>query len=857
MTKRIFDFAVAFVGVVLLAPVFAVIALAIKADSPGPVLFRHKRIGRHFRPFDVFKFRTMVRDAHRTGRPVTFGGERDPRITRVGRVLRQSKLDELPQLFNVLRGEMSLVGPRPEVEKYVSQFRRDYEKILTVSPGITDLASLEYRDESALLETVADPEQTYVTKILPDKIRLGRRYVESASLWLDVKLIASTALGVCASVSRASVWRHTAEATTRPSPADLLVKRTQLALDISILVFAFWFSYLVRFEFNLPPADRNAGLHQLPLVVLLQFVALTVTGVRMFVWRYVGLSELRSFLKAAVGPAVVMVLMRLLLTESQQVWRIPLSIIFLDTLLAFTGVLGVRVCRRTLHEREVRLIGGAMPIAKRPVLLIGAGHAGVAWAREIQDRGRTDLEIRGFVDDDLNKQRSVISGIRVVGTTEDLPLLVSELQIDHVVITIAEASRKELKRIRDICDRIPIKVRIVPSLHEILQGTVSFSRIRDVQIEDLIGREPISLEEDEVGGMLEGRTVMVTGAGGSIGSELVRQVTRFKVSRLVLVERSEFALYNIERNLRTLHPQLDAHALIADVGDEPRMRQIFEEYRPEIVIHAAAHKHVPMMEFNPVEAVKNNVIGTLTIGEIAGEFGAEAFILISTDKAVRPRSVMGASKRMAELVIQMLSTRFPTRFEAVRFGNVIGSAGSVIPLFREQIAQGGPVTVTHPDMVRYFMTIPEAAQLVLQAAVIGLSGEILMLDMGEPIKILDLAYDLISLIGLKPYDDIDIVFTGLRPGEKLFEELETDGENVARTRHPKVFIGKIAAPSVAEIENALAEMKYIVARNDEQGLRALLNEFLAEAHLDLAKVPSATRLDEATVPVLSMAAGSY
>jgi FlaA1/EpsC-like NDP-sugar epimerase len=424
------------------------------------------------------------------------------------------------------------------------------------------------------------------------------------------------------------------------------------------------------------------------------------------------------------------------------------------------------------------------------------------------------------------------------------------------VITIAEASRKELKRIRDICDRIPVKVRIVPSLHEILQGTVSFSRIRDVQIEDLIGREPISLEEDEVGSMLEGRTVMVTGAGGSIGSELVRQVTRFNVSRLVLVERSEFALYNIERNLRTLHPRLDARALIADIGDEPRMRQIFEEYRPEIVIHTAAHKHVPMMEFNPVEAVKNNVMGTLTLGEIAGEFGAEAFILISTDKAVKPRSVMGASKRMAELVIQMLSTRFPTRFEAVRFGNVIGSAGSVIPLFREQIAQGGPVTVTHPDMVRYFMTIPEAAQLVLQAAVIGLSGEILMLDMGEPIKILDLAYDLISLIGLKPYDDIDIVFTGLRPGEKLFEELETDGENVARTRHPKVFIGKIAAPSVAEIEQALAEVKYIVARNDEQALRNLLNEFLTEAHLDLAKVPSATQLDEG-VPVLSMAAGSY
>jgi FlaA1/EpsC-like NDP-sugar epimerase len=612
-----------------------------------------------------------------------------------------------------------------------------------------------------------------------------------------------------------------------------MTKRLQFFSDVFVLFCAYTVAYLLRYEFSIPPQEVPAYFHQLPYVLLLQIGALSMSGVQTFIWRYVGMSELRTFVKAACAPALIMLLLRLMLSEELQRWRVPLSIIVMDTILAFGGVLGLRILRRGVHEYQDRQSSDAQPASKVRILLIGAGRTGVAVAREILDHGKTNLDIRGFVDDNPEKLRSVVYGIRVVGTTADLPWLVPELQIDHVVISMAEATRPQLKRIRDICDGVPVKVRIVPSLHEIVQGTVSFSRIRDVQIEDLLGRDPVCLEEADIGAMLAGTMVMVTGAGGSIGSELVRQVARFSPSGVLLVERSEYALYNIDRELRAKWSDLDIRPLIADVSDEPRMRRILSTYEPRVVIHAAAHKHVPMMESNAAEAIKNNVLGTRILGDLSGEMGVEVFVLISTDKAVRPRSVMGASKRMAELVVQMLASRHATRYEAVRFGNVIGSTGSVIPLFREQIASGGPVTVTHPDMMRYFMTIPEAAQLVLQAAAIGEGGEIFILDMGEPVRILDLAKDVITLTGLKPFEDIDIEFTGLRPGEKLFEELQTLGEHVAKTRHPKIFIGKIAAPSNADIERALMELAFLSASDRDHELRHFLNAFLPDAHIDV------------------------
>ena len=610
---------------------------------------------------------------------------------------------------------------------------------------------------------------------------------------------------------------------------SLLLKRVQAALDLSVLAAAFAASYLLRFEFDIPDHELRPALIQLPYVVLIQLGALMLMRVYTFVWRYIGMGEIKAFVWSAVLASVPVLAIRYGLTAQYQEWRVPLSVALMDTVLGFGGVLSLRVLRRALYEkargrRDVPLRAGGAP-----VLLIGAGQAGVLAAREIQRRRDTTLRIRGFVDDNPQKWGAIIAGVRVLGNTGDLPRLVRELAIDHVVISLGSASRADLKRILTICEQIPVKVRIIPSLSEILQGKVEVSRIRDLQIEDLLGREPVKLNEGEVEQFLFGKTVMVTGAGGSIGSELARQVARFHPANLLLVERSENVLFEIHRELQRARPEAPLSALLADVGDEMRMRYIFSNYRPEIIIHAAAHKHVPLMENNATEVVKNNIFGTRLLGELAGQFGAEVCVLISTDKAVRPTSLMGASKRVAELVIQDLDQKYRTRYVAVRFGNVIGSTGSVIPIFREQIRKGGPVTVTHPDMFRYFMTIPEASQLVLQASAIGEGGEVFILDMGDPIRILDLARDAIVLSGLKPDEDIDIVFTGMRPGEKLFEELEIKEENMKRTRHPKIFIGTISAYPPEEVRHALNTLKPLAEYHEEEGIRRFLNSFLPEA----------------------------
>jgi FlaA1/EpsC-like NDP-sugar epimerase len=567
----------------------------------------------------------------------------------------------------------------------------------------------------------------------------------------------------------------------------------------------------------------------------MQFVALNLAGVHSFVWRYVGIAEIRAFVIASGSVFIILALIRFGLPTSMMVnWRVPLSVCVMDTVLAFGGVLGLRVLRRStyeLFEKRRREKSADANETKKQVLLIGAGRAGVLATKEILSRGDMNLTVAGFVDDDSTKQGSLINRVRVLGKTGDLPRLVQKLRIDHVIITMAQASRQDIQRIVKICEEIPVKMRIIPGLYEILEGRVEISRIRDVQIEDLLGREPVQLDVDSLSRELAGKTVMVTGAGGSIGSELARQVLRFRPERLLLVERAEFALFNIDRALREFSSSGCIVPLVADIGDESRMRFIFEYYRPQVVIHAAAHKHVPLMESSPSEAVKNNVLNTRLLGELACEFAAESFVMISTDKAVRPTSIMGASKRLAELVVQDLAHRHATRVVAVRFGNVIGSNGSAIPIFQEQIRKGGPLTITDKRMTRYFMTIPEAAQLVLQASTIGKGGEVFILYMGEPIRIVELAETLISLSGLKPHIDVKIVETGMRPGEKLYEELTIETEATADTSHPKIFISRIAALPPEAIQKALTDLNQLVLDRDEQGLRSLLDELIPEANL--------------------------
>jgi len=620
----------------------------------------------------------------------------------------------------------------------------------------------------------------------------------------------------------------------------VLTRRVQFLLDLAVLVAAFVLAYLLRFDFDLqdPWIDRLAI--QLPLVVMVQFSSLLLTGIYSFVWRYVSLRELGTFVRAAALAALPIVLLRVTLPEAYEDWRTPLSVIFMDTVLAFGGLLGLRILRRLLYERSERVRranGGTAEDRAQRALLVGAGRAGVLAMREIEGRGDLGLEVVGFVDDDPLKQTMVIQGVRVLGTSRELPELVRQHRVQQVVITIADAPREELQRIVALCKRAGIRVRSIPGLFELLQGKVEISRLRDVDIEDLLHRPTVDLAAGAPGREFSGHRVLITGAGGSIGSELARQIARLRPSRLLLVERAENSLFEIHRELSDLWPDLDLVPVLADVGDATRMSRIFDSHRPDAVLHSAAHKHVPLVEANPFEAIRNNVLATRTVGEVAGRAGCERFVLVSTDKAVHPGSVMGASKRLAELVVQWLDGRFDTRYVAVRFGNVMGSAGSVIPIFREQIARGGPVTVTHPEMQRYFMTIPEAASLVIEAGAMGDGGELLILDMGEPVRILDLAKKMIRLSALVPDEDIQIVFTGTRPGEKLFEELAVTGEGIAKTRHPKIFTGRLTGPPPEEMEAALARLGELIGGSDEDELRTFLAELLPEARFERVTPP--------------------
>ena len=452
-------------------------------------------------------------------------------------------------------------------------------------------------------------------------------------------------------------------------------------------------------------------------------------------------------------------------------------------------------------------------------------------SKEIGSRPELGILPVGFIDDDAMKLRSVINGVRVLGTIADIGRIARELGVNQAIITIANAPGSTVRAISGVCQDAGLRVKIVPGLYQLVGGELNLTRMQDVAIEDLLRREPVRLDDSAILDDVKDKVVLISGAGGSIGSEICRQICRFGPKLVVLVERSENALFEIHREMSETFPRIATEPCLADICDAPRVFEVFSRYRPQVVFHAAAHKHVPMMEWNPGEAVKNNVFGTKTLADCANEHGVGAFVLISTDKAVNPASVMGASKRVSELYVQSLAQTSATRFVIVRFGNVLGSNGSVVRIFKEQIARGGPVTVTHPEMKRYFMTIPEACRLVLQAATMGGSGQILILDMGEPIKVIDLARDLIRLSGVG-VDEIEIRFTGIRPGEKLHEELSVAEESAERTQHPKILVARTRAGSLEHLLAGLSRLAKVVAIPGSPGaireaLRAVVPEYAA------------------------------
>ena len=559
------------------------------------------------------------------------------------------------------------------------------------------------------------------------------------------------------------------------------------SLDIISAIIAALVSIYLRFDGNLIPQNYLSMLvGQLPFFVMITIVSFFLFKLYSRVWRYAGSSELLAIVGANFAGAICWFIFSVLVEAV-----LPRSIYILTALVLTFFVGGTRLSLRVYSylTSKPQYIQRTQKLNK--VLVIGAGDAGAMLAREIERYHSGKRKIIGFIDDDRDKQGKTMFGIRVLGSRYDIEQVVADTDANEIIIAMPSVKGKEIKEIIDVCKNTNCKLTILPGVYEIIEGTVSVNQLRPVEVEDLLGRDPVKLDTKNVSAYITGKVVLITGAGGSIGSEICRQVAKMQPKKMLLLGKGENSIYEISQELSIEYPQIRKVPIIADVRDEERINGIMDYFHPHVVFHAAAHKHVPLMEYQPMEAVRNNVLGTKVVAEAASKNGVETFVMISTDKAVNPTSVMGCTKRVAEMFVQSMNSISETRFAAVRFGNVLGSRGSVIPLFKKQIAKGGPVTVTHPDMKRYFMTIPEASQLVLQAGAMAEGGEVFVLDMGEPVKIYDLARDMITLSGMIPEVDIEIKFTGLRPGEKLFEELLSAEDGTEATQHKKIFTAMI------------------------------------------------------------------
>lgn len=599
-----------------------------------------------------------------------------------------------------------------------------------------------------------------------------------------------------------------------------LIVPIQLAIIVGALVLAFLF----RFDMRIPESFRVVLYTLLPILLIIKLVVFWKMGLFRGWWRYVSMADLITIFKANVFASLGFVLYAVFVLRLE---NIPRTVLALDFVFCFLLMGGVRFVTRAFRENYF-----PMPLGKRQektrVLVVGAGDAGQTIAREIRQNPRLNLEVVGFVDDDDRKQGERFQGVKVLGKQGAIHGICVDQGVNEVIIAIPSATGEEIRQIVEHCLAAEVKFKTLPGVGDLIDGRVSVQHIRDVSLEDLLGRDPVRLDLERIRGYLAGKRVLVTGAGGSIGSEICRQIVRFGPEKIILFENAETPLFHIEQELLQVAPEVRLVPIIGDIRYRARVEAIFDEFMPNVVFHAAAYKHVPMMEHNPAEAVNNNIRGTRILADASEAFGVERFVMISTDKAVNPTNIMGASKRAAELYVQTLARRSRTTFVTVRFGNVLGSNGSVVPIFKEQIRKGGPVTVTHKEVTRFFMTIPEATQLVLQASSMGRGGEIFLLNMGEPVKIINLAEELIRLSGLRPYEDIDIVFTGLRPGEKMYEELLLAEEGIIPTAHEMIMVAKAAECDEAELVERLDDLFLAARVIDLQKIRKLLQVVVPE-----------------------------
>ena len=577
---------------------------------------------------------------------------------------------------------------------------------------------------------------------------------------------------------------------------------------LCLILVAYIFAFYLRFEFKISPEDFKVMIRTLPLLILIKLLFFYFFGLFTGLWRYVSIGDLwKIFLANALSSttffgAVVFY---------HGLFGFPRSVVIIDFILCFGFISGVRFFTRLIRERtKIDIIQ-----KKKKVLIVGAGDAGVSILRECINNPKIDFEVAGFIDDDPAKKGYTLYGVKVFGGREYIPQTVEDLGVDEIILAIPSAKGEIIRGLLSYCEKTDVRITTLPGLDKIISGHLEL-KPRKVQPEDLLGRKPVNIDETEISSYLKGKRILVTGAGGSIGSELCRQIARFVPEEIIFFDNHENWVYYLGVEFNLKYPKIKYKTIIGDIRDVGILKNVFTTNRPQVVFHAAAHKHVPLMEDNPVSAVKVNIIGTRNLIYASNHYKVEKFVFISTDKAVNPTSIMGATKRIAEMILQAKARVSKTKFVAVRFGNVLGSTGSVIPLFKKQIEEGGPVTVTEPDVRRYFMSIPEAAQLVLQAGAMGSGGEIFILDMGEQIKIIDLAENMIALSGLKVGKDIEIKFIGLRPGEKLYEEILLDKEKDKITKHNKIYISQPENFNPANIRKDIRELEKLSKLMDEE-----------------------------------------
>jgi FlaA1/EpsC-like NDP-sugar epimerase len=607
--------------------------------------------------------------------------------------------------------------------------------------------------------------------------------------------------------------------TPRKLPIFLAHYRSIITFFANLAVAggAYTGAFLLRFDLTLPTYYRPIWMRTLPAIFVIQYLSFYVFKLTRGWWRYVGLADFANAVKAALAGTLGLATWVVLFERGVSY---PRSVILLHGVLVVGLSIGLRLAVRLLRQTP----GDPEAGERRRLLIIGAGDTGEALLREIRNSSKLNYLVVAFLDDDRRKRGAYINGVVVMDEVAAAPDVVKRYMIDEIIVATPSASGDDMRGIIAHCRAAAVPFKVMPATWEVLDARRGLSALRQVDINDLLRRPPIELDLVGIGRFLKGKRVVVSGAAGSIGSELCRQILRYHPSVLVCIDHDENGLFYLQRSLAASGGNV--HYELGDINDNSRIDGLFETIQPQVVYHAAAHKHVPMIEANPVEGVRNNVFGTQAIATIAGRHGAEAFVLISTDKAVNPTSVMGASKRISELLIQTLP--FSTRYTAVRFGNVLGSQGSVVPLLKEQIAAGGPLTITHPDMRRYFMTIPEAVELVIQASSMGKENEVFMLDMGEPVKIIDLARDLVTLSGLRPDVDIHIEYTGMRPGEKLNEELYLEAETADRTTHPKILVANHRGFDAQRFAARLSELRRLVDAGDVEGVRRLIQAIVPE-----------------------------